>query len=427
MKVVIISDFSLPNGGASALALLETELLRKRGLPVLFVAGDSGANPMFEALGVSVVALGERKLLDSSRTALWRGLHNVHTTEKLKARLQMHDSPDTVYHVHGWSQILSPSLFETLRAFQGRVVITAHDFFLACPNGAYMDFRAGEVCERKPLSLACMRTNCDRRHYAHKLWRSARLLNQRRTLDVEATRPRVLMIHEGMREPLIRGGIPADRLTTLPNPVSAWSKTRIAAERNREFLFVGRFTEEKGPDLAALAAREAGVSLTLIGEGPLRERLQQAYPEFHFPGRLPPSEIGRLAASARGLLMPSRYPEPYGLVAMEAMWSGLPVLVARDALLAPDIVARGAGLAVDPRDTAAFAQALRAASDDVRLAAMSRAAFDRTRDLGLAPEIWADRLEDTFLACLNRPSSRTARLPTLRIEGVDAHVFDAQH
>ena len=65
------------------------------------------------------------------------------------------------------------------------------------------------------------------------------------------------MIHDAMREPLVRGGVPAQRLRPLPNPVTAWSATRIAAEANRAFLFVGRFTEEKGPDLAARAARRA--------------------------------------------------------------------------------------------------------------------------------------------------------------------------
>ncbi len=144
-------------------------------------------------------------------------------------------------------------------------------------------FPPGRACERTPLSGACLAANCDKRSYSHKLWRVGRQLAQKRSLIFEGGRPRVLMIHESMREPLRRGGVPDDCLYALPNPVAAWSETRIAAERNRDYLFVGRLDEEKGPDLAARAAQHARVPMTFIGDGPMLPALRAQYPGASVP------------------------------------------------------------------------------------------------------------------------------------------------
>jgi glycosyltransferase involved in cell wall biosynthesis len=92
--------------------------------------------------------------------------------------------------------------------------------------------------------------------------------------------------------------------------------------------------------------------------------------------------------------MPSRYPEPYGLVAMEAAWSGLPVIVPETALLSKDLVAAGAGIAIDPRDTPAFARAIGMLwADDALVRRMSEAAFSQTGMLALTVPDWIARLE----------------------------------
>ena len=91
--------------------------------------------------------------------------------------------------------------------------------------------------------------------------------------------------------------------------------------------------------------------------------------------------------------MPSRYPEPYGLVAGEALWSGLPVILTDQALLAADIVGRDAGLACDLHSDTALADAMRRTmQDDVLTERMSHNAFHRTSDLGLPVERWIDAL-----------------------------------
>ena len=57
-RLVIVNDFSVARGGATALALLEAELFARRGLPITFIAGDAADNPDLQQLGVSMVGSG---------------------------------------------------------------------------------------------------------------------------------------------------------------------------------------------------------------------------------------------------------------------------------------------------------------------------------------------------------------------------------
>jgi glycosyltransferase involved in cell wall biosynthesis len=413
-RLVIVNDASVANGGATALALLEARLMRARGIEVTYITGDAGANPEFQACGQDTIGLGRAPLLQAGVGALRQGVYNADTVTMLNGWIAQHDTPGTVYHVHGWSQILSPSVFTALNRVRERMVITAHDFFLVCPNGAFADYRAGTVCTRVPLGVACLTRHCDKRHYIHKVWRTVRQAVQSHTLHFAPNGPRVLMVHAAMREPLERGGIPAASLQAVPNPVTPWSDTRIAAEHNREFIFVGRLAAEKGPDLAAAAARRAGVRLVMIGDGPMLPALRAAYPEVTFCGRLTPQQVARRVQSARALLMPSRYPEPYGLVAAEAMWSGLPVIASRSALLAADIVGCGAGEVCDPTDEPAFADVIaRIARDDEATRQMSLTGHTATRHVGLSPDAWAERLLAVFADCRTTQAVITGSIPLM--------------
>jgi glycosyltransferase involved in cell wall biosynthesis len=399
-RVVVINDLAKPQGGASLLALQSARAFAERGLPVTLLTGDRG--PASPEAGIECVSLGQDRLLSSNPAqALAFGLYNPAARRMIADWIARNDTPRTVYHLHGWSQILSPSLFDALDRVGGRLLMTAHDFFLTCPNGASFDYRMAEPCQRRPMSMACLTARCDRRNYGHKLWRSARQFVQRQTLDF-ADLPPQLLIHRGMRPYFERAGVSGEDMVVLPNPVTPYSNERIAAERNHTALFVGRMEKTKGIDLALAACRLAGVKLAAVGDGATLDELREEYPEMDFIGRLPSDRIGPVARQARFLLMPSRHMEPFGLTAVEAMWSGLPVLCSDKALIAGDIERSGAGVALDPNDIAAFAKLLgQLAADNATVRRMSAAAYENTRDLALAPDRWIDALLDAYSALLD--------------------------
>jgi len=122
-------------------------------------------------------------------------------------------------------------------------------------------------------------------------------------------------------------------LCSIPNPidVAAWA----LQERKEDYvLWVGRMTPEKGPHRAILAARTAGVPLVLAG---VIQPGQQVFfdreiaphidgDRVRFVGEITGSVKRSLFANARGLLMPIRWSEPFGMVMVEALACGTPVI-----------------------------------------------------------------------------------------------------
>ena len=149
-------------------------------------------------------------------------------------------------------------------------------------------------------------------------------------------------------------------------------------------LFVGRLVPEKGLQevLGSVeeVAREFCWRIDVVGEGPLRARLEQAFPTVRFHGWADPAPFYREAGI---VLVPSLWPENFGYAVVEAMGYGLPVLAARVGGI-PEIVEDGStGRLYDPDASQQFVSALRAL-----------ASYAALRDrLGLAAR---DRVERKF-------------------------------
>lgn len=109
-------------------------------------------------------------------------------------------------------------------------------------------------------------------------------------------------------------------------------------------VYVGRLAAEKNLDCvfaayAAVRAHNRSARLVLVGDGPLRTRLERDHPEVHFAGRRVGGDLARHYASADVCLFPS-LTETYGNVTLEALSSGLPV-VAFDYAAAHELIVPG--------------------------------------------------------------------------------------
>jgi glycosyltransferase involved in cell wall biosynthesis len=393
-RIVVINDDSVESGGAAGIMLASVRELCRRGIPVTLITGDDGSNPELARLGVDVVSLGGRHILEGSRAgAALRGLYSQKTAALLQKWIDAKDTPGTVYHVHNWHKVLSASVFVPLRKVASRLVLSAHDYFLACPNGGYYHFPRGEACNVAPMSCACLATACDKRNFAHKLWRVARSGVRQLAFDLGDTPATVLAVHPGMIPLLERGGIGRRSIRVLRNPVTPWRNSRVAAEKNRAFLFVGRLEEDKGVTLLARAACRAGVSLRIIGTGPLAATLGRDFPEIELMGWRPKAEVAELCLEARALVMPSRWRETFGLVAIEAAMSGIPVIASKAALITDDLVRLGIGVACAADDEEALARTMaRLSQDDETVARISCRAFENARLLAPTPHDWGNEL-----------------------------------
>lgn len=397
-RVVLFHDFSEALGGASHLVQVLIARLRARGIAVTFFAGDAGAN--FAREDVEFIPLGGRPLLERSRLgALTLGFYNPAAFAAVRDWIARHDTPGTVYHLHGWCKILTPAVFAALRPVAERLVLHGHDYFNGCPNGGFFDFAAGVDCGRIPLSGACLRAQCDKASYAQKLWRAGRE-GLRRQLRGDAA-SRLLMIHPGQAGRFAAAGWPQAKLFAVRNPVTPPCEERVRAEDNRGVVFIGRISAEKGADLAARAAARANVPITFVGDGDEAARVRALYPGAEFLGRQDRAGVARALAQARVAVMPSRWSEPFGLVALEAAGSGVPVIVSERALVAGEIARAGMGLAVDTANIAAFAAELaRLDADDAEVRAMSLAGHARWRELCNSEDSWAAEILGHYRAVL---------------------------
>ena len=392
-RVVVINDISMSKGGATGVALKCVQAARAVGVAVTFFTGDNGEGLAGAEEGVEVIGLGNPHILEGPRlAAAGRGLYNVEAARRLASWIARYDTPSTVYHVHGWSKILSPAIFAPLARVGPRLLIHAHDYFLACPNGGFYDYRKGLVCARQPNSVSCLATNCDRRSYAQKAWRAVRHASLGWNLP-KSGQASLVAVHEGMIPLLARGGYERARIQVLRNPVTAWTDERIRAEENALFCFVGRLDEDKGADLAARAAALAGVRIRFIGTGPLEGRIAELNPEAELCGWQPRERIGALCRDGRALIFATRWRETFGLAALEGAGSGLPLVMSDSVLLSGELEVAGIALRFPTGDADVLAGALKQlAADDQAVARMSETAYREALSFCLADEEWSARL-----------------------------------
>ena len=144
-------------------------------------------------------------------------------------------------------------------------------------------------------------------------------------------------------------GIDLERFSPLPAPDGPAS-----------FLCVGALTERKNVvRLAEAFARLDEGTLTFVGDGPLRDRLE-GRDRVELTGPVPHDEIPRHLARAHVVCQPSLV-EPFGQALLEAMACERSV-VATSVGGPPEFVTPEAGVLVDPHDTEAIAEGLRAAA-----------------------------------------------------------------
>ncbi|MBO9446714.1 glycosyltransferase family 4 protein [Ruegeria sp. R14_0] len=389
-RVVILSDFSKVHGGASKLAVLQAELLSKRRIAVTFFCGDEGDQM---PAGVSLEALGGQRLLDQSAvSAAASGIWNREAEQRLTDWISRNDDPDTIYHVHGYHQTLSPSVLRPLLRVKQRTVMHAHDYFLSCPNGAFFDFRDRKTCTRRAMSPACLARNCDKRNYGQKLWRVSRQAVQNRARGKLLPEVTTVLIHRDMEHRLFPGGA-SGPVVALPNPVEPLLPEPVISQKNNEFLYVGDVHAYKGVFLLAEAGRQAGVKLRFVGDGEDLEQLKTTYPEHRFDGWQDQKGLRRAMKEARMLVAPTLGPEPFGLAPVEALLCDIPVLASDSLLLSRDICMKKMGASFIAGDVGALGAALVDLSmDDDKIAQMASNARPGGRALSLSPVAWCQAL-----------------------------------
>jgi glycosyltransferase involved in cell wall biosynthesis len=201
----------------------------------------------------------------------------------------------------------------------------------------------------------------------------------------------------------------------LPHGVDLQRFAPHARESNGtlQLLAVGRLVEKKGFHflIAALAGLKIPFALTIVGDGPERERLRQLIilnnleKRVVFRGPLTHSELPRMYAEADVVVVPSiqdRSGDRDGLpnVVLEAMASGRAVVASNVGAIASAIVDHENGLLVPPGDPVALGDALRLLGSSkelrTRLGQNGRACAERDYEVGRCSESFHQLLTSVY-------------------------------
>ena len=320
MKILLLHNRYQLVGGEDSVVQAEKALLETNGhkVTLLEISNDDIASVWQKAnAAVSAIYSLPSKRLVSAEIA--------------------HFHPDLV-HIHNFFPLLSPAVYDACQNAGVPVVQTLHNYRLGCPNA--MLLRNGKVCEDclgKMMPLPGILHSC----YRSSRTQSAVVASMLAVHWLRGTwQERVdsyIVLTAFQKEKMVQAGLPREKIHVKPNYVlnpEAVSNVKMLGDYA---LFVGRLSQEKGVAtlIEAYWQHDFPIPLKIVGDGPLREKLQADVQAaglegaISFLGRQDKLVVFSLMQNARFLIFPSIWYETFGLTMVEAFACGLPVLASR--------------------------------------------------------------------------------------------------
>lgn len=364
MRILILFNKYTYQGGEDTYVKNLTLLLRKRGHSVRLFKRDSR---------------DIKNVVDSLRAGIglfWNQDTNTELTKAIRAF-----KPD-IAHFHNIYPLISPTAYWVCKKNNVPIVQSIHNYKFMCPKNSL--FRNGSICELcvgRMISWPSIFYGCyhDSRlsslvyscaFFFHKCIGTFRHINHY-IFPTEFTR-RYYVKNIAFVQP--------GQSSVLPSP-ALLPTIHTSDEKKGPYLFVGRLSEEKGINGLVSLFRTNGKSLTIVGNGPLRNRLMgdSPSPNIRFIPHSSSTRIKRLMQSARALIVPSLWYEVLPLVVLEAMALGKTIFLSGNKNLL-SIQSRGNIIYFKPGDF-----------DDLQEKIISYERLSQSPKLSNMPEIYSPR------------------------------------
>ncbi len=349
MRILIAHNRYQQAGGEDAVVSQEIEMLTSRGHEVQLLSTDN------------------YRIVDSRAqvAAAFRSFYSLPSYELAASKIRSF-RPD-IFHVHNTVPSLSPAIYYAANKADVPVVQTLHNYRLICANAQL--FRDGTPCEE------CVKRRSFMPGVVHACYRDSRvgaavvgagtalhsiLGTWQHRID------RYIVLSKFAADKLAGYRVPLNKMCIKPN----FTGDRGLGPGDGGYaLFVGRLREEKGLD-TLLTADLAGIlpmPIYIAGDGPMLQKVHAACSrpasQLRCLGSRSREEVIDLMKHASVLLIPSLWHETFGMVAIEAFATGLPVIAARMGALS-EIVEEGvSGLLYEAGDAAGMTRALRWLAD----------------------------------------------------------------
>ena len=148
---------------------------------------------------------------------------------------------------------------------------------------------------------------------------------QNRILKI--TMPEIIYITEFSRNILQKNIKFSKNSHYVENYIEAVDTEKVDVKDNSDYIFVGRLTYEKAPDLFCRAVTKSGVKGVVIGDGEMFQSLKEKYPDIEFTGWLNSEQMKKYLDRARCMIVTSKWYETMGLTIIEMQSKGIPCIV----------------------------------------------------------------------------------------------------
>lgn len=378
MTIIIVTDYAFVAGGAGQVALLNAAEMARVGFKVILFTAVGPVDPGLKGIpNLTVFCLGQYDILNHPHRikAAITGIWNQASASRLGEILADLNPDDTVVHIHSLSKALSSSVVKVCHTRGFKMIYHLHDYAAACPNMGFFCFPSNRVCTLNPFSLACILSHCDRRNYLHKLWRLVRQAAQQTLGGFPRHIDHFIAVSEFSRKILAPHLPAATPLSVVVNPIDIIKKTRVRAENNQAFVYIGRLDKEKNPHILARAAARLAVPVIFVGEGECRREIAELNPDAVITGWLPHADVQKLIETARALVLPSNWYETQGLVVAEAGARGVPAVVSDICAATEFIIDTETGLRFVANDETDLIDKINRLRDDHTVKLMSQAVY----------------------------------------------------
>ncbi|SDK33690.1 Glycosyltransferase involved in cell wall bisynthesis [Catalinimonas alkaloidigena] len=336
MRVLFIHNFYQIAGGEDTVFRAEKALLEERGHAVEALLFDNDA-----------IQSTKDKLL----TGL-RGLYNPVSATLLRQKIQAF-RPDLI-HIHNFFPLASPSVFYEADRQGVPVVLTLHNYRLLCPS-AFL-YHDGQIYEANvhcifPIDGIRKGVYRDSRMQTANLGIITGMHKLLGTFRKKVSR--FIALTEFGKQKFLDSSLHLSPEQIAVKPNFTEDLGLGYEEREPYFLFVGRLSEEKGIDNLLQAFRAAPFPLKIIGDGPLRSKVEAVAaenPQLEYLGFQEKSQVIEAMKQCTALLFPSLWYETMGMTILEAFSTGTPAIASRIGGPADIVVNEYNGLHFEPHD-----------------------------------------------------------------------------